>query len=314
MSGTLLRGPGSGAPMPPLPGLPGTTPPKLDARLDASTARVLDFRRRADPLRRKRRNPFLALLRPLATALLLVALPGALTAWVLTAPQFELREVVVAGGTERVPTDWVLRELAPVEGRNLVRLPLTGLAERLRRNPWVETVELRKELPGVLRVAVTERRPVALLESGGKLFYADTAGRPIVPVAPEEETRVGLLEVQFSHPTSRQAAGGVESALAVAAELGRVRPDWAAGLTRIEVLGEEDFRLHTRGLRFPLLVTSGQVGPKVRRLEKLLPELESRYPAIGAVDLRFSRRIVVQPAVAAPAAVGAQGSDSKFTG
>jgi cell division septal protein FtsQ len=312
VTGTLLRGPGSGAPTP--PGTPARLDARLDSRLDANTARVLDFRRRTDPPRRKRRNPFVALLKPLATALLLVALPGALTAWVLTAPQFQLREVVVAGGTERVPTDWVLRELAPIEGRNLVRLPLTGLAERLRRNPWVETVELRKELPGVLRVAVTERRPVALLESGGKLFYADTAGRPIVPVAPEEETRVGLLEVQFSHPTSRQAAGGVESALAVAAELGRVRPDWAAGLTRIEVLGEEDFRLHTRGLRFPLLVTSGQVGPKVRRLEKLLPELESRYPAIGAVDLRFSRRIVVQPAVAAPAAVGAQGSDLKFTG
>jgi hypothetical protein len=316
MSGTLLRGPGSGTPSTPGTALPG---PGAVGRLDASGARVLDFRRRSDPPRRRRRNPFLSLLRPLATALLLVALPGGVTAWVLTAPQFQLREVVVAGGTERVPADWVLRELAPVEGRNLVRLPLSGIAERLRRNPWVETVELRKELPGVLRVAVTERRPVALLESDGQLFYADTAGRPIVPVAPEEETRVGLLEVQFSHPLSDQVShpamgGGVESALAVAAELGRVRPDWAGALTRIEVLGEEDFRLHTRGLRFPLLVTSGQVGPKIRRLEKLLPELERRYPAIGSVDLRFSRRIVVQPAVAAPASVGAQGSDLKFTG
>lgn len=311
MSGTLLRGPGAGTPA--APGT-GALPALAGARLDASGARVLDFRRRSDPPRRRRRNPLLGLIRPLATALLLVALPGGLTAWVLTAPQFQLQEVVVAGGSERVPAEWVLQTLAPVEGENLIRLPLSGLAEQLHRNPWIETVELRKELPGVLRVAVTERRPVALLERGGRLFYADTAGRPIVPVAPEEETRVGLLEVRFSHPVSHQTSGGVESALGVAAELGRVRPDWAAALTRIEVLGEEDFRLHTRGLRFPLLVTSGQVGPKIRRLEKLLPELERRYPAIGSVDLRFSRRIVVQPAVAAPAAVGAQGSSLKFTG
>lgn len=106
-------------------------------------------------------------------------------------------------------------------------------------------------------------------------------------------------------------------ALEVAAELGRVRPDWAGALTRIEVLGEEDFRLHTGALRFPLLVTRGQVGPKIRRLEELLPELERRYPSIAAVDLRFSRRIVVQPA--APGAAGgheSQGSesDSQFTG
>jgi hypothetical protein len=154
---------------------------------------------------------------------------------------------------------------------------------------------------------------VAFLLSEGRLYYADTAGRPIVPVgSPDEARQAGLLEVRFSHPMS----GGMTGALEVAAELGRVRPDWAGALTRIEVLGEEDFRLHTAALRFPLLVTRGQVGPKIRRLEELLPELESRYPSIAAVDLRFSRRIVVQPA--APGAAGGHGSDSvsdsQFTG
>jgi hypothetical protein len=157
---------------------------------------------------------------------------------------------------------------------------------------------------------------VAFLFSEGRLYYADTAGRPIVPVGSAEEAgQAGLLEVRFSHPMSG-GGGGVASALAVAAELGRVRPDWAGALTRIEVLGEEDFRLHTGALRFPLLVSRGQVGPKIRRLEELLPELERRYPSIAAVDLRFSRRIVVQPA--APGAAGGHESDSvsdsQFTG
>lgn len=290
-----------------VPGLPGT---------GESGARVLDFKRRSDPPRRKRPNPLLVLLRPLTAALLLVALPGGLAAWVLTSPFFQLREVVVAGGSQRVPADWVVGMLAPLEGKNLVGLRLGDIAAQLRNNPWIDTVELRKELPGLLKVEVSERRPVALLESEGRLVYADTAGRPIVPVGSADEARqAGLLEVRFSHPVSR-GGGGVASALAVAAELGRVRPDWAGALIRIEVLGEEDFRLHTGALRFPLLVTRGQVGPKIRRLEELLPELERRYPAIAAVDLRFSRRIVVQPA--APGAVGGHESDlvvdSQFTG
>jgi hypothetical protein len=87
------------------------------------------------------------------------------------------------------------------------------------------------------------------------------------------------------------------AALEVAGDLGRVEPDWAAKLSRIEVLGEEDFRLHTDALPFPLLVTRGQVKEKARLFQKLLPELARRYPEIGAVDLRFSRRIVVQPAL-----------------
>ena len=96
------------------------------------------------------------------------------------------------------------------------------------------------------------------------------------------------------HPAN-PAGVGVAAALKVAAELGRVQPDWAAKLAQIEVLGEEDFRLHTDALPFPLLVTAGQVGPKVQRLVELLPELTQRYTRIEAVDLRFSRRIVVQP-------------------
>jgi hypothetical protein len=43
-------------------------------------------------------------------------------------------------------------------------------------------------------------------------------------------------------------------------------------------------------------VRGGEVSEKVARLARLLPELKQRYPEIEAVDLRFSHRIVVQPA------------------
>ena len=57
--------------------------------------RVLDFRRRGAPPRRKRKSPLVKLLKPLAVAVGLVALPAGLVAWVLTAPLFQLREVDV---------------------------------------------------------------------------------------------------------------------------------------------------------------------------------------------------------------------------
>jgi cell division protein FtsQ len=262
--------------------------------------RILDFRRRGTPPRRRRRNVLLALGKPLAAACAVVALPVGLAAWVLTAPLFRLRDVEVGGIAGRVhgrvPAGWVRQALAPLDGENLVRLSLAEAARRVRRNPWVDEVEMTKELPDRLRVKVAERKPVALLIAGGGFVYADSAGRAIAPVATPadlaEARRAGLLAVSFSagpHPD------GMAAALKVAAELGRVQPTWAAKLARIEVLGEGDFRLQTDALPFPLLVTSEQVGPKVRRLVELLPELSRRYPQIETVDLRFSRRIVVQP-------------------
>jgi cell division septal protein FtsQ len=259
-----------------------------------------EFRRSSAPPRRRRRNPILALLRPLAVSLLLVAMPAALVTWVLASSRFDLKEVVVAAGTPRIPAEALRAAVAPFEGGNLVLLPLDSVEAAVRRNLWVDTVEVAKELPDRLRVEVTERRPVALLVRGGGLVYADEKGRPIAPVEdPEQARRTGLVVVAFAHP-QLSPSDGVGGALEVAGELGRVQPSWAGALSKIEVLGEQDFRLHTGALRFPLLVTRGQVGPKVKRLTELLPELDRRYPAIQAVDLRFSRRIVVQPAAPNP--------------
>jgi POTRA domain-containing FtsQ-type protein len=258
-----------------------------------------DFRRRGTPPRRRRRNVLWVLLKPLATAFALVAVPVALVVWVLNAPRFELRDVEVGGSLQRVPEASVRQALTPLVGRNLVQLSLAEAAARVQRNPWISSVEIVKELPGRLRVHVAERRPVALMLAGGSLVYADSAGRAIAPVATpaerEEARAAGLLVVSFG---SRPHDGGIEAALEVAGELGRVQPTWAGKLARIEVLGDEDFRLWTDALPFPVLVTRGQVGPKVLRLVELLPELTRRYPRITAVDLRFSRRIVVQPEVA----------------
>lgn len=264
--------------------------------------RVLDFRRRGAPPRRRRPSVLLSLARPLAAALVLVAVPSGVVAWVLTAPRFELRDVVVAeslgtGGTHRVSAAWVRQTLAPLQGKNLVLLPLGRVAGRLHRNPWIASVELVKELPDRLRVRVSERHPEALLLSGGSLVYTDEDGRSIAPVASAAEReaarRARLVVVSF---TREPHPDGVAAALKVAGELGRVQPDWAGHLARIEVLGEEDFRLHSEALPFPLLVTRGRVGENARRLRELLPELQRRYSAITVVDLRFSRRIVVQPA------------------
>jgi cell division protein FtsQ len=262
-----------------------------------------DFRRAGAPPRRKRRNPFLALLRPLAVSLGLVAVPAGLVTWIVSSPRFDLKDFSVEAATPRIPAAALRGALASFQGENLVLLPLGSVEAAIRRNPWVDTVEIAKELPDRLRIEVTERRPVALLERAVRgttgLVYADQEGRPIAPLAPSEleaARKAKLVVVSFVH-RELSASDGVEGALEVAGELGRVQPDWAAALSRIEVLGEQDFRLHTDALRFPLLVTRGQVGPKVEKLKELLPELDRRYAAIQAVDLRFSRRIVVQPAL-----------------
>jgi cell division septal protein FtsQ len=262
--------------------------------------RVLDFRRRQAPPRRRKRSLWLSLARPLTTAIALVALPGGLVAWVLTSSRFCLRDLAVEG-THRVSAAHVRRALAPLRGENLVRLPLARVESLLATEPWIESVEIEKILPDKVRVAVRERRPVALLAgpagsgAGSGLSWADAQGHPIAPVVPGE-SREGFLVIDLAGaaPSVPEAMG---RALGAAAELRKANPDWASSLTRVDVLGEEDLRLHLRDLPFPLLVRRTDLVSKVHRFEALLPELGRRYTVLQSVDLRFARRIIIQPAV-----------------
>ena len=65
-------------------------------------------------------------------------------------------------------------------------------------------------------------------------------------------------------------------------------------LSEIEILGSEDFRLHTTALPFPLVVRQGSLESQARHLRALLPRLSASAGKIDAVDLRFARRIIIK--------------------
>ena len=214
-------------------------------------------------------------------------------------------------GSDRVAAAWVRAQLAPLRGRNLLRLPLADVDQALAGHPWIAAVAIEKRLPDALAVAVAERRPAALILRAGALWWADAQGRPIAAVADDEPAGDLLLVTRAAEAGGRSGApparptlaslttapGDVPLALRVAAELEASEPEWAAGLTWVEALSDDDARLHSAALPFPVVVTAGRVEPPARRLAELLPELRRRYRRLAAVDLRFSRRIVVQPAI-----------------
>jgi hypothetical protein len=271
-----------------------------------SRGQVLPFRRRAVKPPRRRRSLTLRLLKPLAGAVALVGGPAGLAVWALASPRFALADVAVTG-SERVPAAWVRERLAPLTGRNLLRLPLVDVDRALAGHPWIATVEVSKRLPDALAVTVVERRPAALVVRGGARWWADADGRAIAPVGEGEATGDLLLVTRAVGDGAVERPEGVAGwadtapsdvplALGLAGELASCRPDWAAGLTWVEALSDDDARLHSSALPFPLVVTAGRIAPPARRLAELLPEIARRYGQPAAVDLRFSRRIVIQPA------------------
>jgi cell division septal protein FtsQ len=284
--------------------------PALRAPSAGDDARVLPFRRRPFAARRKRPGLMARLVLPFAGALMMVGSPAALAAWVLASPRFGLKEVELEGGS-RVSQAWAMHTLAPLLGRSLLLLPLAEVEARMARHPWVRSVEARKEMPNRLRLLVVERQPVALLRHGSELTYLDHQGLPFAPCDPLAPDAGGLDLLLVS-----SAAGpnvDFARALLLAEEFNVAQPEWAAALSEVEMMGDEDYRLVTAALPFSLLVRRTEVAAGVRRLQPMLTEILSRYPGrIAAVDLRFPQRLVLQPRRTAatatatlPAAAGA---------
>ena len=178
-------------------------------------------------------------------------------------------------------------------------MPRRGIAG----HPWVRSVGVRKELPHRLRVAIVEHRPVALLETREAFHYVDADGRRIAEMT-SEDVAMDLPLISRPDRVDDEEQSGVARAderadlrvaLQVVAEIDEAQQVWSEGLSEVEILGEQDVRLVTEALPFPLLVRAGTLGGRLRRLEALLPQIEARYGVVEAVDLRFARRIIIQP-------------------
>ena len=64
----------------------------------------------------------------------------------------------------------ILKECGCEEGKsNLLKLDLLAMRTRLEKEPLLERVEIRRELPRTLRVSLLERTPVAYLVRGSRL-------------------------------------------------------------------------------------------------------------------------------------------------
>lgn len=239
----------------------------VDERIAARRAEVRDERRR----RRLRRTILVA-------TLLVLLVVGVL---VERSSLVALAEVQVTG-TERLDAATV-REAADLEiGTSTLRLPLDQARER---------VDAGHVDPLTVRIAVTERRPAAVLRRGARAVLVDAEG---VVVARGEEDGLPLIDLargSLPAPGERVAAApAAANAHAALTELpGPVRSLVSVYLAREE--DELDLELATgTTVHFG---RADRVAEKARALGAVLEDLGEQ--TVASIDVRAPSRPVVIP-------------------
>ncbi len=169
------------------------------------------------------------------------------------------------------------------------RTPILGLdlvdaKRRVESLPWVASAEIERRLPHALRIVITERVPVAILQTADRSMLIDAKGVQIVPVAAQS----GGLPIV----TGRGAAENVADLLA---DLARF-PEVASRVKAAVRVGDRrwDIKLDSVAdgveVRLPEIESAAAIG----RLAELDRKHRLLERSVSLVDLRMPDRMVVR--------------------
>ena len=99
---------------------------------------------------------------------------GGLVAWLVQSPILAIDEIVI-DGVVNTPIDEILGAVDLAAGDPLLLAATVDAEDRLRREPWVSDVLVRKVFPNTIEITVVERSAVAVLvhRTGDVLVAAD---------------------------------------------------------------------------------------------------------------------------------------------
>ncbi len=136
--------------------------------------------------------------------LAVLAAAGAGFLLALRSPLLDVDRIEVRAGA-RVGADQVRRAAAVPLGTQLVDLDLGGIGTRVAALPWVDEVQVGRDLDGTVSVSVTERTPVARLEQTGSApLLVDGEGRVLGPAGADGPE--GLVTVNGVGPVVEPGA------------------------------------------------------------------------------------------------------------
>src|SRR5262249_24458461 len=98
---------------------------------------------------------------------------------------FSLDQVAISGRQSASEAE-ILTALGATRGRPIFTFDCEAARTRLLQNDRFAEVEVRRLLPGTIKVDLIERKPLAIWQHDGKLTLVDASGHAIAPVDSSE--------------------------------------------------------------------------------------------------------------------------------
>ncbi|MBF0291810.1 MAG: FtsQ-type POTRA domain-containing protein [Nitrospinae bacterium] len=204
-----------------------------------------------------------------------------------------------------------IRELiGPVEGRSSLAIDMREIGERLVTDPWVENVDMRRELPSTLVVVVRERVPAFIAVFGSKAWMMDGKGTLIEAVDNPEQMSMPLLAGAKIRNGARPAPGAaVDRAVADFAvmaldKLGGYKLMGRHSLMGFDFAEPGAVRVLFKGTEALVRLPVGKWTDEVERLVTVDHILRAKGGQTPSLSLLFSNKVIAAYPDKARAVIG----------
>ncbi len=194
-------------------------------------------------------------------------------------------------------------------GRNLFFVPLAQRRLALEQIPWVRQATVMRLLPNQLRVAVTERTPIAFVQVRGRIELADADG-VLLTMTPQQ-----MAARHYSFPVVSGIVPADPLSVRSArmhlyqrfiADLDSTGEPISAQLSEVDLSDPNDVRATVPANGSDLLLYFGQEDflARWRNYQAHIAQWQQQYPKLASIDLRYDREVVLKMAAdpAAPSA------------
>lgn len=180
----------------------------------------------------------------------------------------------------------VIRIIEGLKGRNLFSTDLDAVRAALGGIDGIREATVEKVVPDGLRIAIFERKPVAIWRASHGDVFVDETGR-------EFRTWSGA-EGSASLPSIVNAESRrIAKAVRFIADIRQADPELAGGLVSVEPLEHDQWAIVDSRLGTTIKVAEKDVIDKWRLLHAIAGREQWEPQAVAYADLRFERQIVV---------------------
>ena len=106
---------------------------------------------------------------------MLIAVIVGIFAFLFISPVFNITEIKVENAHKISENTYIA--LSEIEmGANIFRISKSNIKNKIKEEPYVQDVDVKRNLPGTILLTVTERTPKYMLEKDGMYIYVDKNG------------------------------------------------------------------------------------------------------------------------------------------